>query len=79
MAKVKYLGAMDHRHRANATGTEYMFHIGVFTEVKPEDATHYAERAARGSPWEVDFGIVEKTTEAIKDAVKPKNRYGGKK
>lgn len=79
MAKVKYLGAMDHRHNSNPSGTEYLFHVGVFSEVKPEDAIHYAERAKRGSPWEVDMGVVEKATEAIKEAVKPKYKYGGKK
>lgn len=68
MAKVRYIGTMDHEHKSNPTRTAYMFHVGVFTEVKPEDAVFYAERAKHGSPWEVEIGIVEKATDIIRDA-----------
>ena len=80
MTKVTYLGT-DMRHSSNPTGTEYMFFRGVPTEVKPEDAKHYAKKEANGAPWKVDFGIIEQAAEAVKEVVQPKsrNKYGGKK
>jgi len=81
MATVEYLGAMDHQHKSNPSGTNYMFHVGVPLEVKTEDAIFYAERAKHGAPWKVELGIIEQAAEAVKEVVQPKsrNKYGGKK
>lgn len=83
MAKVTYFGT-DMRHASNPSGTEYMFFRGVPTEVKPEDAEHYAKKQANGAPWKVDIGVVEKANTIIHEVTeelkkeKPR-RYGGKK
>ena len=81
MPKVIYLGRTDMVHASNPTGTEYMFYSHQPTEVKPEDAKHYAKKEANGAPWKVDFGIIEQAAEAVKEVVQPKsrNKYGGKK
>lgn len=85
MAKVTYFGT-SMRHSTNPTGTEYMFHQGEPTEVKSEDAKHYALKEERGAPWRVDLGVVEKAntiiqevTEELKKEKEKPRRYGGKK
>ncbi len=79
MAKVTYLGRTDMRHASNPSGTEYMFYSGMPIEVISEDAEHYARKEINGGPWKVDFGIVEKAVEAVKETVYPKPKKGGKK
>ena len=82
MTKVTYLGT-DMRHSSNPTGTEYMFYQGQPTEVKPEDAEHYAKKEATGAPWKVETGVVERANKIIEEVAeeikKPVRKYGGKK
>ncbi len=81
MPKVTYLGRTDMTHASNPTGTEYMFYADRPTEVRPEDAQHYAKKEANGGPWHVSGMslniIVEKAKEVVQS--KPKYKYGGKK
>jgi len=83
MAKVTYLGTMDHQHKSNPSGTNYFFHAGIPTDVSAEDAIFYAEESKKEGPWHVDLGIVEKAAEIVKEVVQPKSKYkyghGGKK
>lgn len=84
MTKVTYLGVTDMRHSGNPTRTEYMFYSQKPTEVKPEDAKHYAEKETKGGPWHVEMGVIEKAnaiiTEVTEEIKKEKpRRFGGKK
>ena len=82
MPKVTYRGAGLMTHSSNPTGTEYRFYNEIPVEVKAEDAVFYAKKQERGSPFEVDMGIVETvkaTAEKVTDAIKSQSRRGGKK
>ncbi len=66
---VIYKGPSPLRYGSAPTRTDYFFHPGVPTQVKPEDEEQFKLMAARDSnPWRIE-GIVEAATKTVADTV----------